>query len=74
MIVSQTDRLYKEALELSPIERASLIDRIIESFDFTDFQSNEKLWAEEVENRISDYKSGKIKASSADEVFANINI
>jgi len=58
----------KEALNLSPTEKAELIDRLLSSLDKPD-KELDKLWAEEVEDRIDAYDSGKIKALTIQEVL-----
>ena len=60
--------ILKEALNLSPTEKAELIDRLLSSLDKPD-KELDKLWAEEVEDRIDAYDSGKIKALTIQEVL-----
>jgi len=68
-MATDTMRILKDVLKLSPKERANLADKILSSLD----QPNEyidNLWSEEVEDRINAYKKGKIKAVSLKEVLA----
>jgi putative addiction module component (TIGR02574 family) len=60
------ERIFKDALELLPVERAELIEKLFQSFD-------DAAWAEEVESRLDAYDRGEIKASSAEDVFVRIN-
>jgi putative addiction module component (TIGR02574 family) len=65
--------LTKEALELPPIERAKLIEKLFESFESTSRASVDKKWAEEAEDRIDAFKQGKIETVSAEQVHKEIN-
>ena len=66
--MSTTDNVLKEALTLKPSEKAQLIDKLLSSLDKSD-QEIDKLWANEVEDRIDAYDNGKIKAISIDKVL-----
>jgi putative addiction module component (TIGR02574 family) len=61
-----------DALKLSPVERAELVERILASFSFPERQNIDDLWAAEVEERIDAYESGELKSTPAAEVFAQI--
>ncbi len=67
------ERVFKDALELLPVERAELIEKLFQSFDDAASNKVDAAWAEEVESRLEAYDRGKIKASSAADVFARIN-
>jgi hypothetical protein len=54
-----TNNILKEALALSPSQKAELIDRLLSSLDKTD-QEVDELWAKAVEDRINAYDRGKI--------------
>ena len=68
----QTQQVLRDALTLSPIERAELVERILASFSFPERQSIDDLWADEVEDRIDAYESGELTSRPAAEVFARI--
>ena len=68
-----TERVLAEALELPPIERAVVIERLFQSFDTGSDADREARWADEVESRFAAYDRGEIKATPAEEVFARIN-
>jgi putative addiction module component (TIGR02574 family) len=72
-VLMQKEELLKEIFELSPVDKASIVDRILTSFEFSNDKEIEKAWIEEAENRIDNYKSGKIKSVPAELVFSNIN-
>lgn len=63
------EKIFSEALSLSPNERADLIEKLLSSFEFPPDQSIDDLWAEEVEDRIDAYERGEIGAKPAKEVF-----
>jgi putative addiction module component (TIGR02574 family) len=66
--MSTTDNIFKEALALSPSEKAQLIDKLISTLDESD-KEIDQLWAKEAEDRIDAYDQGKIKAISLEKVL-----
>jgi putative addiction module component (TIGR02574 family) len=66
--MTNTDNIFKEALTLSPSEKAQLIDKLISTLDKSDKEIDE-LWAKEAEDRIDAYDQGKIKAVSLEKVL-----
>jgi putative addiction module component (TIGR02574 family) len=66
--MTATDNIFKEALTLSPSEKAQLIDKLISTLDKPD-KEIDGLWAKEVEDRIDAYDQGKIKAISLEKVL-----
>ena len=69
----QSMKILKEALALSPMERAFLLEELLSSFDFPARQEVDALWAAEAEGRIDAYERGDMRAVPADEVFAQID-
>ena len=63
-----TDNIFKEALKLTPSEKAQLIDKLIAILDKPDKEIDE-LWAREAENRLDAYDQGSIKAISLERVL-----
>ena len=63
-----TDSIFKEALTLSPSEKAQITDNLISTLDKTDKELDE-LWVREVDDRIDAYDQGKIKAISLENVL-----
>ncbi len=61
-----------EAIHLPPIERAELVERIIESFDVEPDNEIKKAWADEAEQRLADYQNGMADTVSEKEVFLAI--
>jgi len=68
-----TENVYNQALELSPIERAELIERLLSSFDFPEREMVDSLWASEVEDRIDAFERGELKSKSAKQVFEKLD-
>ncbi|NQU65071.1 MAG: addiction module protein [SAR324 cluster bacterium] len=66
------EEIYTKALNLSPIERAELIENLITSFDFPSRKSIDELWGKEAESRIDAFERGEIEAVSARDVFEKI--
>ncbi len=64
--------ILAEALKLSPIERAELLEQIAESFSSPDRQALDERWAAEAEERVQAYERGEIQSRSAHEVFRRI--
>ena len=62
------NEILKDALNLSPAEKAKLIDKLLLSLDNPDRELDE-LWAKEAEDRIEAYNQGKIKALTLKEVL-----
>jgi len=69
-MTSKTKLLAKEALHLSPNDRAILADTLLVSLDRPD-PKIDALWKTEVEKRLRDYKSGKSKAVPLSKVIGN---
>ncbi len=63
-----TDNIFKEALKLTPSEKAKLIDKLISNLDKPDKEIDE-LWAREAEDRLDAYDQGRIKAISLEKVL-----
>jgi len=66
------EKIFSEALSLSPNDRANLIEKLLSSFECPPDQSIDKLWAAEAEDRIDAYERGEIPAKPAKEVFDKI--
>lgn len=72
-MTEQSKRILAEALELSPMDRAALVEELLSSFDFPARQEVDALWAQEAEDRIEAYDRGEIPASSAEAVFERLD-
>ncbi|MFC1672101.1 addiction module protein [Planctomycetota bacterium] len=72
-MTTQSEQVLHEALDLPPVERAELVERILASFDFPARKEIDDLWAKEVEDRIDAYDRGEIKAVPIKRVFDEID-
>jgi putative addiction module component (TIGR02574 family) len=68
----QADRILLDALKLSPLERAELIEKLLASFSFPDRTAIDEHWATEAEDRLDAYDRGEVGSKSAAEIFARI--
>jgi putative addiction module component (TIGR02574 family) len=69
---SQSKLLVEAMLRLSLNERAALIDTLIMSLDKPDAALDEQ-WLEEAERRMEAYRSGKLGAADAEDVFKEMD-
>lgn len=63
------EELLKEVLELPPIERAAIVDRVITSLDKPD-DAIDKAWREEIGARLRAHRSGAAASVSAEDILA----
>ncbi len=66
------NRVLLDALKLSPMERAELIERLLASFPFPDRAAVDERWAIEAEDRLDAFDRGEIKSRPASEVFSRV--
>lgn len=71
-MTTQVKQILKRAIRLPAIDRAELVEEILDSFDFPERKKIDALWAKESEARLSAFLSGRMKAKSAKEVFQSI--
>jgi putative addiction module component (TIGR02574 family) len=64
--------LKQKAAQLTEAERAELALELIESLDDQVDADADEAWRVEIERRIADFESGKVKLIPGDEVFARI--
>jgi len=65
------EKIYNTAITLNPIERAGLIEKLIDSFTNTDAEIELK-WKKELESRRIAYKKGEIPSDSVENVFKRL--
>jgi putative addiction module component (TIGR02574 family) len=73
LMIRNTAKVVTEALSLPPRSRARLAEKLLESLDEPRQREINKLWADEVEDRIDAYEKGEIKVISGKEVFRNLS-
>jgi putative addiction module component (TIGR02574 family) len=69
----QSQHILREALDLSPTDRAELVERILASFEFPARKDIDSAWAKEAEDRIAAYEEGKVSSSPSNKVFKDID-
>jgi putative addiction module component (TIGR02574 family) len=62
-------QIFKEALSLTPDERAALVEHLLASFDASARQHIDTLWAQEAEDRLDAFGRGEIATIPAQNVF-----
>lgn len=65
-------KVVSDALSLPPRSRAKLAEKLLESLDDPRQREIDRLWAEEVEDRIAAYERGELKAIPGKEVFRRL--
>jgi putative addiction module component (TIGR02574 family) len=63
------DELKAEAMKLGPEARAQLAHALLLSLDELSEPEIEKLWLEEAERRLKEFRDGKVRGIPAEEVF-----
>jgi len=66
------EQILKQALALSPEDRAEVVDRLLASFQTPPDPLLDELWAREAEDRLDAYDRGELGALPAEDVFARI--
>ena len=65
-------QILKDALSLSPDERAALVEHLLASFDASARQHIDTLWAQEAEERLDAFERGELSTIPAQDVFDTI--
>lgn len=65
--------LYEQAADLSPNDRAELAGLLLESLEEHPSAGTEEAWAQEIERRMADYRAGRVKTLSWQEVRAHLH-
>jgi len=60
------------ALRLDLNDRAALAERLLASLDELSEEEAEKLWVEEAQRRLEEYRAGRAKAIPSEEVFKRV--
>lgn len=63
--------IEKEAMKLPLVERALLVDRLLQTLD-ADMDSSIKAWTEVTEKRLEKFRSGKLKAFDGQAVIESL--
>jgi putative addiction module component (TIGR02574 family) len=68
------DEISSAALQLSVEERAQLAGRLLLSLDEPSESEVERLWLEEAERRLKEFREGGVSGIPADEVFRRADL
>ena len=66
--MSNLAEILKNAMSLDVRDRATLAERLLASLDELTEDETERLWAEESQRRLEQYRAGRAKAVPAEEV------
>lgn len=66
--MSNLAKILKSAMKLDVHDRATLAERLLASLEELTEEEAERLWAEESQRRLEQYRAGRAKAVSAEEV------
>lgn len=72
-MTAQTLAVLTEAMTLSPVDRACLIEQLLASFDVVSRHTVDELWATETESRLHAFDKGEIKSVSLQTARARIS-
>ena len=64
--------LAKEALQLSPFERAQIIDALWQSLDPAEQECVDRAWLGESRDRLQAFRTGELKAVDGEETLRSI--
>lgn len=73
MIISK-EELFTEAMNLSPIDKAKLVEYVLSSFNFQDRKDIDEAWSIEAEGRVRAINNGEMKTISIKDVFSSLDI
>ncbi|MBA5865203.1 MAG: hypothetical protein GDA67_00740 [Nitrospira sp. CR1.3] len=65
--------VIKGAMSLDVRDRATLAEKLLASFEELSEEEADRLWAEESQRRLDQYRAGQAKAVSADAVHEKVN-
>ena len=68
-MVSVSASGVREALQLDPSTRASLARDLLVSLDDLSEAEVERLWLQEAERRLQEFREGRVKGIPSEEVF-----
>ena len=60
-------------MRLPSVDRASIIEKLIASFDISGRKVIDEVWVEEIESRLDAFKAGALTARSFDDVIKGLN-
>jgi len=73
MIISK-EKLFNEAINLSPMDKARLVELVLSSFNYQGRKEIDAAWSIEAEDRLKALKNGEIEKISVEDVFSSLNV
>ena len=70
--MSDLGEVLNTALNLDLRERATLAERLLASLDELSEEDTERLWAEEAQGRLDEYRAGRARAVPVEEVHSAV--
>jgi putative addiction module component (TIGR02574 family) len=64
--------IMKDAMSLDIRDRAALAEKLLASLEGLSEEEAERLWVEESQRRLDEYRAGRAKAVQADTVHARV--
>ncbi len=71
-MTDRSQQILTQAMSLSPMERAELVEELLATFDFPSRTEIDTGWRVEAEDRLEAFERGDMQAIPADEVFRRI--
>ena len=68
-MTATAEQVYKKAIDLNPIDRAELIEKLFSTFSPSHDTTIEAKWKEEVSRRRLAYDQGNIPSDTIENVF-----
>ncbi len=68
-MTNAVNAVVHQAIHLSALERANVVEKLLHSLDFPD-QAIDQVWAKETDARVEAYERGEIESVPAEQVFA----
>lgn len=65
------EKIYDEVLDLPTEQRLGLIDKLLESINPSRI-SIQEAWVKEAEQRLGEYRNGKVQSIPGEEVFRRL--
>lgn len=62
--------VYRNAMSLDVHDRAALAERLLASLDELSEEEAERLWAEEAQRRLEEFRAGRAQAIQVEDVHA----
>lgn len=67
------EALSEQAVQLPPVDRMALVERILDSLDAPD-PTMDVLWAREADDRLVAYRRGEVRAIALSDVLAKYRV